>query len=166
MLAYFVNKWGGRMRVNLSKLLPQKVTIINRLKSKDNESKRDKFYKKTLDNCIWDKAKLANQSGKAIYYSNGYSVQIPTEQNCKYKDYREWITDIENSFTLSLDDYVILGEVTEDITPDNLKDIINRYSPNVFKISSINIYNSQDGISTNSNNFALKYANIYYVEGD
>ena len=154
------------MRVNLSKLLPQKVTIINRLKSKDNESKRDIFYKKILDNCIWDKAKLANQSGKAIYYSNGYSVQIPTEQNCKYKDYREWITDIENSFTLSLDDYVILGEVTEDITPDNLKDIINRYSPNVFKISSINIYNSQDGISTNSNNFALKYANIYYVEGD
>lgn len=153
------------MRINLSKLLPQKVTIINRLKSKDNESKRDKFYKKILDNCIWDNSKLANQSGKAIYYSNGYSVQIPTEQKYKYKDYREWIKDIENSFTLSLDDYVILGEVTEDITPDNLKDIINRYSPNVFKISLTNTY-TQDGISTNSNNFALKYTNYYEVKGD
>lgn len=153
------------MRVNLSKLLPQKITIINRLKSKDNESKRDKFYKKILDNCIWDNSKLANQSGKSIYYSRGYSVQIPTEQKYKYKDYREWIIDAENSFTLSLDDYVVLGEVTEDITPDNLKDIINRYSPNVFKISLTNTY-TQDGISTNSSNFALKYANTYYVEGD
>ena len=153
------------MRVDLSKL-SQKVTIINRLKSKDNESKRDKFYKKTLDNCIWDKAKLANQSGKAIYYSNGYSVQIPTEQNCKYKDYREWITDIENSFTLYLDDYVILGEVTEDITPESLKDIVNKYSPFVFKISSIEDYNSRDGISFNNNNFAMKYASYYEVKGD
>lgn len=153
------------MRVNLSKLLQQKVTIINRLKSKDNESKRDKFYKKILDNCIWDNSKSANQSGKAIYYSNGYSVQIPTEQKYKYKDYREWIKDIENSFTLSLDDYVVLGEVTEDIAPDNLKDIINRYSPNVFKISLTNTY-TQDGISTNSNNFALKYTNYYEVKGD
>lgn len=154
------------MRVNLSKLLPQKVTVINRLKSKDNESKRDKFYKKILDNCIWDNVKLANQNGKEVTYTKGYSVQIPTEQNYKYMDYRDWLNNVDFSFTLSLDDYVVLGEVTEDITPDNLKDIVNKYSPFVFKISSINIYNSRDGISFSNNNFAMKYANIYYVEGD
>ena len=157
------------MRVNLSKLLPQKVTIINRLKSKDNESKRDKFYKTLLTDCIWDSKSLAHQNGKEVYYTKGYSVQIPDCQEAKYKPYSEWKDNQNtlNCFTLSLDDYVILGDVTEDITADNVTQIINKYSPFVFKISTITPLNvGGNGLSYDNNNFAMRYTSGFYVEGD
>ena len=148
--------------MRIKQLPTQTITIVNRLKSKDNKSNRDVFVKKVLTNCIWDSVNRAIQNGRELSYSNGYSVQIPDNQTYEYKSYKDWITDTEKAYTLSVDDYIIMGEVAEEITPNNITDITHNYFS--FKVKVINDYRMKADIP--SNNFLMQYASYFYVEGD
>lgn len=148
--------------MRIKQLPTQTITIVNRLKSKDNKSNRDVFVKKVLTNCIWDSVNRAIQNGRELSYSNGYSVEIPDNQTYEYKPYEEWITDTEKAYTLSVDDYIIMGEVAEKITPNNITNITRNYFS--FKVKVINDYRMKADIP--SNNFLMQYASYFYVEGD
>ena len=148
--------------MRIKQLPTQTITIVNRLKSKDNKSNRDVFVKKVLTNCIWDSVNRAIQNGRELSYSNGYSVEIPDNQTYEYKSYKDWITDTEKAYTLSVDDYIIMGEVAEKITPNNITNITRNYFS--FKVKVINDYRMKADIP--SNNFLMQYASYFYVEGD
>ena len=146
-------------------MLPQTVTIVNRLKGEDNDTGRDMFYKKILKDCVWNDKQIASRNGNTITYTEGYQVHIPTDQEYTYFEYKQWCNkdNVEDCFTMSLDDYVILGEVTEEITSNNITEIIEKYKPNAFQIRQFQDL-TLSGINTNKN-FLMKYASMYYVEG-
>lgn len=153
------------MRIKAKEMLPQTVTIVNRLKGEDNDTGRDMFYKKILKDCVWNDKQIASRNGNTITYSEGYQVHIPQDQKFTYFEYKTWKNkeNLEDCFTFSLDDYVILGEVVEEITPDNITDIVDKYKPNAFQIRQFQDL-SMPGINTKGS-FLMKYASIFYVEG-
>lgn len=153
------------MRIKAKEMLPQTVTIVNRLKGEDNDTGRDIFYKKTLKNCVWMGKQIGSRNGNEIAYTEGYQVHIPKSQKFTYFEYNIWKNkeNLDDCFTLSLDDYVILGEVTEEITTDNITKIIKKYKPNALQIRQFQDL-TMPGIKTNGN-FLLNYASMYYVEG-
>lgn len=66
-----------------------------------------------------------------------FTVLIPFTG--KYLSYREWkkLEDKTGYYTLSEQDVIILGEVTEDVTADNITQIKNDYEPDTCDIRSI-----------------------------
>lgn len=153
------------MQINAKQMLPQTVTIVNRLKGVDNDSGRDTFHKKILKDCVWMDKQIGSRSGNQITYSEGYQVHIPQAQKFTYFEYKIWrnAENLEDCFTLSVDDYVILGEVTEEITSNNITEVLDKYKPNAMQIRQFQDL-SMPGINTNGN-FLMKYASMFYVEG-
>lgn len=153
------------MRINAKEMLPQTVTIVNRLKGVDNDSGRDIFHKKTLKDCVWMDKQIGSRNGNEMVYTNGYQVHIPKNQESTYFEYNMWKNqeNINDCFTFSIDDYVILGDVSEEITPNNITEIIEKYKPNALQIRQFQDL-SIPNISTNGN-FLMKYASMFYVEG-
>jgi hypothetical protein len=153
------------MRINPKKMLSNKITIVNRLKGVDNDSGRDMFFKKVLDNCAWNSKEIATRNGNTITYSNGYEVHIPQAQEYTYFEYNIWKNkeNLDDCFTFSLDDYVILGEVEEEITPNNITEVIDKYKPNAFQIR---VYEdlTLGGINVNKK-FLNNFASMYSAEG-
>jgi hypothetical protein len=153
------------MRINPKKMLSNKITIVNRLKGVDNDSGRDMFFKKVLDNCAWNSKEIATRSGNTVTYSNGYEVHIPQAQEYTYFDYSIWKNseNLDDCFTFSVDDYVILGEVEEEITPNNITEVIEKYKPNAFQIR---VYEdlTLGGINVNKK-FLNNFASMYSAEG-
>ena len=153
------------MRINPKKMLSNKITIVNRLKGVDNDSGREMFFKKVLDNCAWNSKEIATRNGNTITYSNGYEVHIPQAQEYTYFEYNIWKNkeNLDDCFTFSLDDYVILGEVEEEITPNNITEVIDKYKPNAFQIR---VYEdlTLGGINVNKK-FLNNFASMYSAEG-
>lgn len=153
------------MRIKAKDILPKKVTIVNRLLGVDNDSGKDIFYKKTLKDCMWDDKQISSRNGNNITFTDGYRVQIPQNQEFTYFPYSVWKNNenLEDCFTLSVDDVIILGEVKEEITPSNITEIIDKYKPNAFRIRQFHDL-TFNGINTKGI-FLNQYASILSIEG-
>ena len=66
----------------------------------------------------------------------------------------------------SLDDYVFLGELTEDVTPNNIHQLVQAHKGKVFQIKTFDDLTLSDGSFSTKAGFLMKYASIYYVEGE
>lgn len=123
------------MKWNKKQLLPtfnQKITILNKLKGIDSATRLDVWKKTTLDSCFFNTQTVRNINGTTVTVGHNFICRVPKNEN--YRPYNEWIEDLEG-FTFSTGDYIIKGEVTEDlITLDNIKKIIAKYKPNAFEI--------------------------------
>lgn len=153
------------MRINAEKMLSNKITIVNRLKGVDNDTGRDMFFKKVLDNCAWNSKEIATRNGNTITYSNGFEVHIPQAQEYTYFEYNIWKNkeNVDDCFTFSVDDYVILGEVSEEINSKNITEIIEKYKPNAFQVRMYEDL-TLAGINVEKK-FLTKFASMYSVEG-
>lgn len=115
----------------LKNIYNQKVTILNKLKKTDSESNLDVWYKSVIEDAAW-----YEQSERAVT-SNGVTIGsyivclIPHHK--EYLDYTEWKAagNQDGHFTMSTGDYIILGEVEEDITPNNIVSTMTKYEPRV-----------------------------------
>lgn len=157
------------MRVKPQLMIPQTITIVNRHKSRDNGTGRDKFYKKVLKDCVWDFKRLSHRSGNTVTYTDGFAIQIPRDQEYTYMPYEIWKNEenLKDCFTISLDDYIFLGELSEDeITPNNISQLVQAHKGNVCQIKSFNDLTLSDGSFSSKGGFLMKYASIYYVEGE
>ena len=156
------------MRVNPQLMIPQTITLVNRHKAKDNGTGKDVFYKKVLVDCVWNATHNARNNGNSVTYTSGISVQIPTAQVYTYFDYSIWknVENLEDCFTFSLDDYVFLGELAEDVTPNNIHQLIQAHKGKVFQIKRFDDLSLSDGSFSSKGGFLMKYASIYYVEGE
>ena len=108
---------------------------------------------------------VTGYDGNTITYSNGYEVHIPQAQEYTYFEYSIWKNseNLDDCFTFSVDDYVILGEVEEEITPNNITEVIDKYKPNAFQIR---VYEdlTLGGINVNKK-FLNNFASMYSAEG-
>lgn len=154
------------MRIN-PKALGETVTIINKLKKVDSITNMDVWYKTVLHNCIWNIRTESTQNGSTTNLGSIITIQIPKAQEQGYLPYKEWkgATSPDESWTVSQNDYIVLGKVTEDITNSNITSIMSTYEPNACKIQVFEDLTLPEGSYRSGDNFLEQYANIYYVEG-
>lgn len=113
------------------------VTIYNCHKAKDNGTGKDIWYKAVIENCFFKSSEVQNVSGTTLEKAPSYTCRIP--DNEKYLSYAEWVklTDKTGKFTVSTNDIVILGEISDNITvvsPYTASEILGKYKPDSFKV--------------------------------
>jgi hypothetical protein len=113
------------------------VTILNRAAARDIGATSDAWKSTVLQNVQWDTKKSGVQidTKRNSYFE--YILQIPhTENFVSYREFAQMYT-ATNAWTLSINDYAILGTIEETPTAENIADIVAKYAPNVCQIMSI-----------------------------
>src|SRR5690625_3668132 len=105
------------MKINKNKqqLLPTfncTITILNKLDGINSKTGLDVWKKTVLHNCFFSTQAIRNISGTTVSIGNNFVCRIPKNNN--YKPYNEWIDNL-GGFTLSTGDFIIKGEIEEDI---------------------------------------------------
>lgn len=154
------------MRADLGAIYDDTITIINKLDARDSLLKQDSYYKTVLEHCMWSvkNARTVTSDG-TVKIAAVHQVQIPESEN--YMHYREWRKDAnarETAFTLRTGDYVVRGEVTEEITASTIKSIMNTYEPDAFQIQAFRDATKGNGFD-HSTDGIMRFAEVYYVEG-
>lgn len=113
------------------------ITLLNKLKRKDSATNIDVWYKTIIKNCVYKKDRVSTVNGNVVSMGQAFTILIPFTG--KYLSYREWkkLPDKIGYYTLSEQDVIILGEVTEDVTAQNITQIKNDYEPDTCDIRSI-----------------------------
>lgn len=153
------------MRVDLGKIYDDTITVINKLDAKDAALKQDAYYKTVLNHCMWSvKQTRSVQDDGTVIIGTVHRVQIPESEN--YLPYRDWKSadNRDDAFTLSTGDYVILGNVEEDITASNIKAVAKNYEPDAFQIQAFQDATKDEGFE-HSTDGVMRFAEMYYVEG-
>lgn len=130
------------------------ITILNKLKATDSATKLDVWKKTVINNCAWSSNIVRNVSGTTVSVGTSFVVRIPKSD--EYKPYNEWKdSETLEGFTFSTGDYLIKGEITEDvITPNNVQTIVNQHRPEAFEIRYF-----KDNTGT------IELAEHYHIEG-
>lgn len=100
------------------------ITILNKLKSSDNNNQGDVWVKTVLKNCKWKNKSVSTVNGTSVSISNKITVLIPFG---RYIPYWDWKNDITKGYTMSENDVIMLGTVTEDVTSQNITAIKKLY---------------------------------------
>ena len=113
------------------------ITLLNKLKRKDSTTGLDVWFKTIIQDCVYKKDKISNVSNTVISMGEEYTILIPFTG--RYMPYKEWknLADKTGYYTLSNQDVIILDEVTEEVTANNITEIKNAYEPNTCEIRSI-----------------------------
>ena len=113
------------------------ITLLNKLKRKDSATGLDVWFKTIIQDCVYKKDKISNVSNTVISMGEEYKILIPFTGG--YMPYKEWknLADKTGYYTLSNQDVIILDEVTEEVTANNITEIKNAYEPNTCEIRSI-----------------------------
>ena len=111
----------------LKSIYNQKVTILNRQKRTTNTSGVDTWYKTIVYNAAWYEEAVRTVVNNGVVIGTVLKVLIPFSDD--YMPYKEWskLTDKGSHFTMSPGDYVILGDVTEEVTASNVVSVVNQY---------------------------------------
>ena len=115
----------------LKDIYNETITILNKLRRTDSGTGRDIWHKTVLHNVAWYTDSARSAGGSAVYIGSYITVLIPFHDN--YLPYIEWKEPgmQDGHYTISLSDYIIKGEVTENITADNIVKSIEKYGENV-----------------------------------
>lgn len=115
------------------------VTVLNRLKASDSLTRQDIWYKTIIPNCCWYTSLESGIAGNVITMGSKYKVLIPFSD--KFLPYNEWkqVGNQDNHYTMSETDVIILGEVTDDVTSQNIKSIKSQFEPSVCEVKSVTI---------------------------
>lgn len=113
------------------------ITLLNKLKRKDSITNLDIWYKTVIQNCVYKKDKISNVTGSVVSMGQEFTILIPFTG--KYIPYNEWkkLEDKTGVYTLSPQDIIIFGEITEEVTDKNIVQIKNNYEPDTCEIRSI-----------------------------
>ena len=95
------------------------ITILN--KSRNPDTHKDEWRKIVLTGCNWTSKVVRSVSGSTASLGYTLSCRIP------YKG-----TQIK----FNLGDYAVKGKVSEEVTANNMVNLINSYRPNAFMIKS------------------------------
>ena len=113
------------------------ITLLNKLKRKDSVTNTDVWYKTKIQNCVYKKDRITTVNGTGVSMGQAFTILIPFTGN--YLPYKDWkkLEDKTGFYTLSEQDVIILDDVVEEVTPQNITQIKNDYEPNTCEIRSI-----------------------------
>lgn len=151
------------MRADIGAIYDDTITVINKLDAKDAALKKDMYYATVIKHCMWSSNVQRNVSDDgSVSVGVTHQVQIPESEN--YLPYREWrkAEKREDSFTIRQGDYIVLGTIDEEITPSNLRELLNLYEPDAFQVQAFRDATKKEGFTHSK---ALRFAEVYYIEG-
>lgn len=113
------------MFVDLSQMYGQTVTVLNKLDARDSALKLDTWYKQVVTGALWSANITRSVSGDGSVQI-GQSVKCHIANRAEYMPYDEWkaAENRDAYFTIRTGDYIVLGEVTEDVTASNVLQIV------------------------------------------
>lgn len=151
------------MRADLGAIYDDTITVINKLDGYDSLLKEDSWYKTVLKHCMWGvKAVRSVSDDGTVIVDMTHQVQIPESED--YRPYREWKNAPTDGFTISTGDYIVRGEVIEDITTSNIRKVMDKYEPDAFQVQAFRDATKGNGFD-HSTDGILRFAEVYYVEG-
>lgn len=112
------------------------VTVLNKRDGLDSPDHLDTWKKTVLQKCAWKQTETRSQSGRLSEGAEAnegadYLVRVPPSS--EYRPYSAWKADM-TGFTFSPGDYVIKGEVPDEVTAETVQSVVNKYRPNAFEI--------------------------------
>lgn len=115
----------------LKNIYNQRVTILNKLKKADSPTNLDMWQKTVIEDASWYSKVERTVTNNTVAIGSYITCHIPFHE--EYLPYSIWKQDgfQEDHFTMSSGDYIVLGEVEEDITSSNIVAIMQKYEPNV-----------------------------------
>ena len=122
----------------LENIYNQRVTILNKLKRTDNKTGVDVWRKSTVDDVVWYTKSARSAGSSSVFIGTYITVLFPF--NSRYLPYMEWKKpgNQEEHFTMSSGDYIILGDVPENITANNIIKVLEQYGENVCQVKHYN----------------------------
>ena len=122
----------------LENIYNQRVTILNKLKRTDNKTGVDVWRKSTVDDVVWYTKSARSAGSSSVFIGTYITVLFPF--NSRYLPYMEWKKpgNQEEHFTMSSGDYIILGDVPENITANNIIKVLEGYGENVCQVKHHN----------------------------
>ena len=107
------------------------VTVLNKRAGRDSADHLDAWKKTVLRDCFWAGEQTQGQSGQEANEGAAYLLRVP--RSGEYRPYQEWKGDMED-FTFSPGDYIIRGEVEEEITPETVQAVVESSRPEAFEV--------------------------------
>lgn len=122
----------------LENIYNQRVTILNKLKRTDSKTGVDVWRKSIVDDVVWYTKSARSAGSSSVFIGTYITVLFPF--NSRYLPYMEWKKpgNQEEHFTMSSGDYIILGDVPENITANNIIKVLEQYGENVCQVKHHN----------------------------
>ena len=122
----------------LENIYNQRVTILNKLKRTDSKTGVDVWRKSTVDDVVWYTKSARSAGSSSVFIGTYITVLFPF--NSRYLPYMEWKKpgNQDEHFTMSSGDYIILGDVPENITANNIIKVLEGYGENVCQVKHHN----------------------------
>ena len=122
----------------LENIYNQRVTILNKLKRTDSKTGVDVWRKSTVDDVVWYTKSTRSAGSSSVFIGTYITVLFPF--NSRYLPYMEWKKpgNQDEHFTMSSGDYIILGDVPENITANNIIKVLEQYGENVCQVKHHN----------------------------
>lgn len=112
------------------------VTVLNKRDGSDSPDHLDTWKKTVLSGCFWAGQQTRGRSGRmssAVEIDEGASYLLRVPQSQEYRPYRDWKDSMEG-FTFSPGDYIIRGEVLEEVTPETIWSVVESCRPGAFEV--------------------------------
>lgn len=112
------------------------ITVLNKRDGLDSPDHLDTWKKTVLQQCAWKQTETRSQSGRVsddteISEGAEYLARVPPSE--EYRPYSAWKGDMEG-FTFSPGDYVLKGEITEEVTADTVQSVVSQHRPDAFEV--------------------------------
>ena len=122
----------------LENIYNQRVTILNKLKRTDSKTGVDVWRKSIVDDVVWYTKSSRSAGSSSVFIGTYITVLFPF--NSRYLPYMEWKKpgNQDEHFTMSSGDYIILGDVPENITANNIIRVLEQYGENVCQVKHHN----------------------------
>lgn len=122
----------------LKNIYNQRVTILNKLKRTDSKTGVDVWRKSIVDDVVWYTKSARSAGSSSVFIGTYITVLFPF--NSRYLPYMEWKKpgNQDEHFTMSSGDYIILGDVPENITANNIIKVLEQYGENVCQVKHHN----------------------------
>ena len=114
------------------------MTILNKLKRTDSKTGVDVWRKSIVDDVVWYTKSARSAGSSSVFIGTYITVLFPF--NSRYLPYMEWKKpgNQDEHFTMSSGDYIILGDVPENITANNIIKVLEQYGENVCQVKHHN----------------------------
>ena len=122
----------------LENIYNQRVTILNKLKRTDSKTGVAVWRKSIVDDVVWYTKSARSAGSSSVFIGTYITVLFPF--NSRYLPYMEWKKpgNQDEHFTMSSGDYIILGDVPENITANNIIKVLEQYGENVCQVNHHN----------------------------
>ena len=119
----------------LTPTFTETITLLNKLDAKDSTSGMDEWKSTVLHDCAWSEKTVRSLQGNVVNVGRSIIVRIPASPD--FHPYSEWKANMDG-FTLSTGDCIVRGEISEEVTADNVKTVLASHNGFVVKSAKAN----------------------------